>query len=399
MHRDYDYLIVGGGMVADAAANGIREQDAEGSIGIVGEETSAPFPRPALSKKLWTDPDFDLATADPDTARVTGAQLHLGERVVGVDPAVRRVETAAGDTFGYGELLLATGGHPTTLPDLPVGDRVLYYRTLDDYRRLRAAAADQPHVAVVGGGYIGSEIACALVQHGCRVTLVHPDQTLMETKFPAALARTFEDLFTGAGVEIRSGLSVESGVTSGDGVVLSLSDGSELSVDLVVVGLGIEPSSDYVDGVLDRADDGGIVVDEHLRTTAEHVHAAGDVASYPDKILGRTRVEHVDNAGEQGAMAGRVMAGSSETYDHTPMFYSDVFDHGYEAVGTLDSSLTVVEQHGEDGATIVYYLDEDQVRGVLLWDCDGGLDDARALLARADRPADAEDLRGTISCS
>ena len=164
----------------------------------------------------------------------------------------------------------------------------------------------------------------------------------------------------------------------------------------MVVGLGVEPATHFLPEEVELADDGGVVVDERLRTSAEDVHAAGDVATYPDPILGRTRVEHVDNATTMGAAAGRIMAGSEETYDHTPMFYSDVLGLGYQAVGTLDSSLeTFVERVG-DGA-VAYYLDDREVRGVLLWDLDEGVEEAKALLARHSRPADPADLAGTIT--
>lgn len=399
MHQDYDFLIIGGGMVADAAANGIREQGAAGSIGILGEEPDTPFPRPALSKKLWVDPDFGFDDAALSTSQKTGATIHLDCKVTGIDPEARTVTTAQGDTFGYGSLLLATGGHPRQIEGLRPDDRVLYFRTLADYRRLRELSADEPEVVVVGGGYIGSEIAAALVQHGCRVTVIHPDDVLGGSMFPADLAGAFQSAFTDAGVTVEGGLRVDTGSRDGDRVTLSISDGSEVSADVVVLGLGIEPAGGLLEGLAERADDGGIVVDERLRTTAEGVYAAGDVANYPDAILGRRRVEHVDNADAMGAAVGRIMAGSDEVYDHTPMFYSDVFDLGFEAVGTLDASLTtVVDDLGEDG-TVVYYLDDDAVRGVLLWNAGVDIGDAIALLAEGGPPSDPDSLKGRLTAS
>ncbi|WP_148613426.1 NAD(P)/FAD-dependent oxidoreductase [Nocardioides rubriscoriae] len=402
----YDFLIVGGGMVADAAARGIREQGSTGSIGVLGDEPTPPFPRPALSKKLWTDPDFTVADADPGTADETGAHVTLDTRVISVDPEAHEVTTEAGETVGYGALLIATGGHPTRLDGLEPSDRVLYYRTLTDYHRLRELVDvdPKPHVAVVGGGYIGSEIAAAMVGEGCRVTLLHPDDVLGQSTYPPRLAQDFEALFTDAGVDVRGGTRVEGGLQADDGVSLRLPGGETLEADVVVLGLGIRPSGEPISDAVERADDGGIVVDERLATTAPDVYAAGDVAQYPDKILGRRRVEHVDNADSMGAAVGRIMAGSDETYDHTPMFYSDLFGHGYEAIGTLDSSLETVEDRfasgdggdDDDESVVVYYLTDDEVVGVLLWDCDGGLDDATALLASHTRPADAHDLVGRI---
>ncbi|MBU2075229.1 MAG: NAD(P)/FAD-dependent oxidoreductase [Actinobacteria bacterium] len=392
----YDHLIIGGGMAADAAAHGIREQDPTASIGILGEEPTSPFPRPALSKKLWTDPDFTVENTALDTVGETGATFHPRTRVVAVDPEAHEVTTHGGDTVGYGRLLVATGGHPRTLTDLPGGDRVLYYRSLTDYHRLRVLADTRPHVAVVGGGYIGTEIAAALIGQGCRVTLLHPGDVLGAQMFPAELADGFERLFTDAGVEVRGGAKVSGGREGAGGVRLELESGDTVQADVVVVGLGVEPATHFLPEEVELADDGGVVVDEHLRTSAPDVYAAGDVASYPDPILGRTRVEHVDNATTMGTAAGRIMAGSEETYDHTPMFYSDVLGLGYQAVGSLDSSLeTFVERVGE--GAVAYYLDDEAVRGVLLWDLDEGVEEARALLARHSRPTDPADLAGTIT--
>lgn len=397
MHHDYDFLIIGGGMAADAAAKGIRKQGATGSIGIVGEEPTEPFPRPALSKKLWNDADFTEADAALDTAGKTGATVYLESRVVSVDPAAHVATTEGGDTFGYATLLVATGGHPRQIDGLEPSDRVIYFRTLTDYRRLRALAADKPDVVVVGGGYIGSEITAALAQHGCSVTVVHPDELLGARTFPASVSRRFHALFEDAGVQVHGGLRVQSGEQDGAAVTLHLSDGSSLRATLVVIGLGIEPAGAVLGDDVRHSEDGGIAVDERLATSAPDVYAAGDVAEYPDVILGRRRVEHVDNATTMGATAGRIMAGSEETYDHTPMFYSDVFGHGYEAVGTLDSSLETVVDERDGGATVVYYLDDDAVRGVLLWQCDSGLDEAIALLATHEGPQDPTSLIGTIA--
>lgn len=396
MHHDYDFLIIGGGMTADAAVKGVREREEQASIGILSSEADAPFPRPALSKDLWLDEDADLDGSFLGTADQAGVTVHLETTVTGIDPEAQTATTRSGDTFGYGKLLVATGGQPRRIEGLDPDDRVIYFRTVADYRRLRELAADRPEVVVVGGGYIGSEIAAALHQNDCRVTIIHPDDVLGGSMLPADVAATFQAAFTDAGVTVEGGLKVEGGSRDADRVTLRISDGSEVSADVVVLGLGIIPTGDLLDGLADRSEDGGVVVDEHLRTTAKDVYAAGDVAQYPDAILGRRRIEHEDNAVSMGGAAGRIMAGSDEVYDHTPMFYSDVFDHGFEAVGTLDSSLiTVVDDLGEDG-TVVYYLDDEALRGVLLWNAGADIDDAIELLAEA-RPEDPEELRGRLT--
>lgn len=227
--------------------------------------------------------------------------------------------------------------------------------------------------------------------------MVHPEQVLGDTRFPEPLAQRFQQLFVDAGVRLLSGTSVDGGEQRGDEVSLRLSDGGVLDVDVVVVGMGIEPAGDVLDGVAERSEDGGIVVDERLRTTAEGVFAAGDVAEYPDRILGRRRVEHVDNASAMGAAVGRIIAGSDETYDHTPMFYSDVLGHGFEAMGSTSTDLETVVDERADGRTVVYYLTDDEVAGVLVWDGDGHeLEGAEQLLAAHTRPANPVDLLGRL---
>lgn len=394
------YVIVGGGMVADAAARGIRSRDADGRIVVLGDDADAPYTRPALSKKLWTDPDFTEADNDAGTAGDTGADVRTSTRVAAVDTAARTVTTDAGDVVGYGMLLLATGGRTRTGP-VEDGERVVSFRTAEDYRHLRRLAGGGRHVAVVGGSYIGTEIAAALVQNDTRVTLVTPDEVLGSSMFPPELALHFQRMYADAGVTIRPRTRVSGGQARQDDVVLLLDDdGDPLTVDAVVLGLGIEPSTELAEAAGLAVDD-GVVVDEMLRTSDPHVYAAGDVAQYPDPVLGTTRVEHVDNAKTMGRAVGELMAGRTEPYDHTPFFYSQVLGTRYEAVGTLDGAArTVQDWQGDDGAGgrgVVYYLDEDsRVTGVLLWDVPDRTDEATRLLA--DGAAQTEEsLRGRIT--
>jgi 3-phenylpropionate/trans-cinnamate dioxygenase ferredoxin reductase subunit len=381
---DYRYLIVGGGMVADAAARGVRELDTDGTIGVLSEDVDRPYARPALSKKLWTDPDFSWDEKVDLHTEETGAEFLLGTRVVSIDRATKTVTTADGATHGYEQLLIATGGKPRGLPGLEPSDRVLDYRSAADYRRLRTLADAGAHVVVVGGGYIGTEIAAGVVQTGARVTLVDPDEVVGGAMFPDDLARAFQQRFVDHGVELRTGRRVTEGSQTADGVTLTLDDGSEVEADAVVVGLGIEPVTGLAADAGLTVDD-GIVVSSTLVTDDPAVFAAGDVARYPDRILGTRRVEHVDNAQQQGRQAGRNLADADETYDHTPMYYSNVFDMGYEAVGIVSADLRTVEDWQDPTVTgVVYYLDDDDtVRGVLLWNVSDKTDEARKVLAEA----------------
>ncbi len=398
MTTSFDYLIVGGGMVADAAARGIRERDPKGSIGILSEDMDEPYARPALTKKLWTDPSFSWDKTTLHTARDTGAEIHLETTVRSLDPAAHSATSTSGEKFEYGRLLIATGGHPKEI-DLPENDdRVIYFRSANDYRRLRDFADAHAHVGVIGGGYIGTELAAALVQNGASVTLIFPDDVLGGTVFPRELAEKFQKQFTDAGVKLRANSTVQTGSGGADAITLTLKDGSTLDVDAVVSGLGIEPAIHIADAAGIAVDD-GILVDERLRTSAPDVFAAGDVASYPDAILGRRRVEHVDNAKEMGAAAGRIMAGDDSPYDYTPYYYSVVFDSSYEAVGTLDASLNVIEDWAVPlKSGVLYYLDGSETRGVLLWNVSGKRDAARKVLSRAE-PASRDELVGAIPVS
>ncbi|MEX0153667.1 NAD(P)/FAD-dependent oxidoreductase [Microbacterium sp. LMI1-1-1.1] len=392
----FDYLIVGGGMVADTAARGIREVDAAGTIGIVSDDVDEPYTRPALSKKLWTDDEFTWDQVPLGTADDTGAQILLRTRVTAVRPDAHEVDTDAGDTITYTRLLLATGGTPIPLPvdDRTDGERALSFRTAEDYRRLRALAKDVDRIAVVGGGYIGSELAAALTQNDVHTVLIHTGSVLGDAVFPPALAERFEALFRDHGVEIVAGSKVTGGEVDATGARLELENGDEVRADAVVSGLGIQVASDLAEHAgLDVGD--GVVVDAQLRTSVDDVFAAGDVASYPDRILGRRRVEHVDNANEMGKAAGRNLAGAREPYTHTPYYYSAVFGVRYEAVGTLDASLETVEDWADADRGVVYYLDDGRVVGVLLWAVEDARDAARAVLAEGDTLT-RDDLIGRI---
>ena len=193
--------------------------------------------------------------------------------------------------------------------------------------------------------------------------------------------------------------SVESGEQTDGGVRIRLEDGTDVAADGAVIGVGVLPRTGLAEAAGLEVDN-GIVVDDHLRTSAEDVYAAGDVASYPDALLGRRRVEHVDHAEKSGEHAGKVMAGADAAYDYTPFFWSDILDAGYEAIGETSSKLDLVEdwKDGEIGTGVVYYLKAGQVRGVLLWNVWDSVDAARELIAEtADQPvADPEKLRGRI---
>jgi NADPH-dependent 2,4-dienoyl-CoA reductase/sulfur reductase-like enzyme len=389
MHK-YDYLIVGGGMTADAAARGIREVDASGTIGIISNEEDAPYSRPPLSKALWKGEPEQTVWRGTDSVGVT---LHLERSATTLDSAGRKVTDDKGDAYQYGSLLLATGATPRhfSFPD----DGVIYYRTLRDYRRLRALASKEARFAVIGGGFIGSEIAAALRMNEREVVMIIPESGVSARVFPPDLAQFLVDYYRQKGVAVHTGASV-SGMDMASGKTTVRTSAGAFTVDGVVAGIGVAPNVALAGQAGIEAKD-GIPIDERLRTSRDGIFAAGDVASFLNTALGtRQRVEHEDNALTMGKAAGRSMAGDETPYDHTPFFYSDLFDLGYEAVGMLDARLETFPDWKEPFREgVVYYLDKGRVRGVLLWNTWGQVDAARALIADA-RPVIKESLRGRL---
>lgn len=400
VQESYDYVIVGGGVAAASAVKGIRSQDSSGTIAVLGSEPDPPVYRPDLSKTLWLEDDksLDDSWLAGDLEDDDHVDLVLDTTVTELDPDAHAVRLADGSRVGYGKLLLATGAEPRVLEVAP-GPKVVYYRTAADYQRLRAAVDAGSHVVVVGGGYIGSELASALVQNDVRVTLVLDLEDVQEQMFPRALAASLTKAFADRGVTVVHGTVASGGETDG-GVQVTLDDGTEISADAAVIGVGVIPRTGLAEAAGIEVDN-GIVVDDHLRTSATDVYAAGDVASYPDALLGRRRVEHVDHAEKSGEAAGRAMAGADEAYDYTPFFWSDILDYGYEAVGEVTSRNDMVEdwKDGQLGTGVVYYLRSGQVRGVLLWNVWDSVDQARELIREtADSPVeDVDSLRGRIA--
>ncbi|QIK83486.1 NAD(P)/FAD-dependent oxidoreductase [Sanguibacter sp. HDW7] len=405
--ESFDHVIVGAGVAADAAARGIREVDPDATILVLGPEPDEPYDRPPLTKDLWRpDPP---ASIDLGTAAATGVTVRTGRAVTALDTAARTVTTDDGTTIGYERLVLATGGTPRTLTPEPVAG-VGTFRSLEDYRRVRVLADAGNHVVVVGGGFVGLELACGLAGSAARVTLVITQDRPAEHLVPQVLVDRLEEGLRSRGVEIlthRRAVTAEPGAP-GTGPVLVLDDSSWVESDAIVVGLGVVPADGLArDAGLDV--DGGIVVDETLRTSDPYVRAAGDVARYPDPVLGLVRIEHVDNAHATGRSAGRANAAErlgqpAEPHTHTPFFYSDWFDDGWEAVGTLDMRLTVVEDWapGTPGAAgVVYHVSDDgALRGVMLWNVWDRAARATELLAELGSPGSVPDpaaLRGRIT--
>lgn len=387
----YKYLIIGGGITAASAARGIREVDAEGSIGIISREAAPPYNRPPLTKGLWKGKALESIWRKMDKF---GAEMLLAREVEAIDPGEKRVVDSEGESHTYEKLLLATGATPRKLGF--GGDEVLYYRTVEDYRRLLALTEEGERFAVIGGGFIGSEITAALAMNGKKVTMVLPGKGIGERMFPADLMMFVNDYYREKGVEVLLGKRATGLEQQGVRYVLQMQSGQEVLADGVVAGIGVEPNVGLADAVGLKVSD-GIEVDEMLRTSAPDIYAAGDVAAYWDDVLGeRRRVEHEDNANKMGRQVGHIMAGQEEKWTHMPSYYSDMFDLGYEGVGDVDARLETVADWKEPYREgVVYYLREGRVRGALLWNVWGQVEAARKLIAEPG-PFGVEDLKGRI---
>lgn len=390
--RHYAYLIVGGGMAADAAVKAIRSIDQEWEVCVVSAEGFPPYKRPPLTKKLWQGKPVEsiwLGTEDQ------GIKIELNRRIASIDPAAKRVTDAESEEYGFDKLLIATGGTPRRLPF--ESDAVIYYRTFDDYIRLRELADSGERFVVVGAGFIGSEIAAALAMNGKKVTMVFPEATIGARIYPDDLASFVTSYYRDKGVEIVSGETLTAVETTNGKHVARTSSSIEIEADGIIAGLGITPNTQLAEAA-GLATENGILVDENLRAGHEDIFAAGDVANFHNYALGRrTRVEHEDNAITMGKFAGEAMAGDIKPYTHLPYFYSDLFELGYEAVGDTSAKLETFADWKEPFREgVVYYLSEGCVKGVLLWNVWDKVPAARELIAESG-PFSKDQLKGRIS--
>lgn len=364
-------------MCADAAVEGIRQIDDLGSVGVISAENDPPYNRPPLTKGVWKDKNLDKIWRETSPKQ---ADLHLGRKVTQLELWRRQVRDTSGEIFAFDTLLLATGGRPRRLPF--GGEDVIYYRTVADYKRVKELADKGGKIAIIGSGFIGSELAASLSAAGVDVVMIFRGPGIGSHMFPADLSEFLNDYYRDRGVTLMSDEQVVAVQRQQGGFVVRTASNKTLQVAGVVAGLGIEPNDELASSVGLRVDS-GIVVDEFLRTSHPDIFAAGDVACFYNPALKkRIRVEHEDNANTMGKLAGRNMAGYPHRYTHLPYFYSDLFDLGYEAVGETDSKLSVAADWKEQFREgVLYYQRDGVVRGVLLWNVWGHVDAARNLIA------------------
>jgi 3-phenylpropionate/trans-cinnamate dioxygenase ferredoxin reductase subunit len=390
---NYKYLIIGGGLTGDAAARGIRAVDPQGSIGLFTGEPDPPYKRPLLSKGLWKGKTLDQAWCGTDKL---GVDIHLATKIVRIDPARMKALDSKGVEYTYEKMLLATGGIPRRLPF--ASEKILYFRTMQDYLRLRGMTESGRRFAVIGGGFIGSEIAAALAMNGKQAVMIFPETAIGERIYPPALAQHLTRYFREKGVEVWNQEQVLGIAEGAENTRLTLKGKGEITVDGVIAGIGILADTGLAREAKMEIEEGGVAVNDRLQTGAPGVHAAGDAAAIFQPDLGSfQRVEHEDNALKMGEAAGRSMAGDASPYRHLPFFYSDLFDAGYEAVGELDSRSEIYADWFEPFQKgVIYYLKAGRVRGVLTWNIFGRMDDARKLIAEPG-PFNPADLKNRIA--
>jgi len=395
--KQYKYIIIGGGMTGSSAVMGIRKNDQAGTIAMFSDEIYPPYNRPPLTKGLWDGKSVDDIVRPMEKYNI---DLYLNTKVVELNPQEKWIATKDGQKYQYQKLLLASGGDPIHLPDAP--DGLIYYRTRADYEQLQRLTQSKDKFCVIGGGFIGSEIAAALAKQGKDVSMIFPEIGISGLRFPDDLAEFLNDYYRENDVKVHNGYLADSISKVGDQfqVVYKSADNGETTeetFDAVIVGIGIKPNTTLAEEAGLSVDD-GVLVNKFLQTDDPDIFAAGDVCRFEDVALGeKIRVEHEDNANTMGMHAGLNMSGELEKYDHQPFFYSDLFDLGYEAVGELDKNYDIVEDWIEPFKKgTIYYLDNGKVRGVIFWNLWGKVDDGRELI-RKGKTYQREDLLGMFS--
>jgi 3-phenylpropionate/trans-cinnamate dioxygenase ferredoxin reductase component len=375
MTDDRGFVIIGASLVGAKAAETLREEGFGGRITLIGEEPVRPYERPPLSKEyLQGKAEADVAFVhDPAYYDKHDIDLRLSTPVRGLEPAGREVVLASGERLGYDAVLLATGATPRRLaiPGAGLGG-VHYLRTMADAERLRAAITGANRVVVIGGGWIGCEVAASARQLGADVALVEMGRLPLERVLGPELGAFYHDVHADQGVELHFGSGLET-LRGADRVEeVRLADGTALPADVVVAGVGVTPRVELAEAA-GLALDNGVVTDEYLAASAAGVFAAGDVASAWHPVFARRiRLEHWSSALNQGPVAARNMLGTRTPYEQIPYFYSDQYDIGMEYSGYASGWDQVVFRGDPAGREfIAFWLNDGRVvagMNVNVWD-------------------------------
>lgn len=384
--QEFQYLIVGGGLTAVSAVDGIREVDARGSIAVLTEEAIAPYHRPPLSKEYLQAPEAprELLYVKPDGwfEDQEGLELRTGDAVVSIDPRMLTMTTASGEVFKGERILLATGGRPRTLSmPGPRLERVFTLRSVEDAEAIRDAALDAESALLIGAGFIGMELSASLRKFDVDPHVIEYRERVWPAMLPEAVAGFMQAYFEKRGVRFRLGTRVEE-LRGSERVESAILDtGEEIPCDLVVQGVGLLPN-DELASAAEMAVQDGIVVDRFCETSHGHIYAAGDVARFPDPISGEpARVEHWDHAKAQGRLAGRNMAGRREAYDHLSYFFTNAFDLSINVFGRpAISDQSIVSGVLGSARSVVYCASEGRLCGTILINANDALDECRELV-------------------
>jgi 3-phenylpropionate/trans-cinnamate dioxygenase ferredoxin reductase subunit len=395
MMKKTKYLIIGGGMAADSAVRGIRSIDQEASISLISNESVPPYNRPPLSKGLWEGKSIEKIWRHTEKQHV---DISLDTEIVNLNLSSKSVSDNLGNEILFEKVLLVTGTSPRKFPF--GGDSINYLRYLKDFENLKLVVDQKDRFTVIGGGFIGSEIAASLSLLGKRVTIIFPERWMNQRIFPAEISSHIHDVFIQHDVNIMAGISVTGLEEQGEEKIVHLNTKEGISQNLisdgVIAGLGVIPNTKLAQDA-GLAVENGIRVNSHFQTENAYVFSAGDVANYPDYYLKKNRrVEHEDHANMSGMLAGKNMTGAGQSYEYLPYFYSDLYDIGYEAVGELDSSFDVIidwEEPFKKGT--LYYQRELKIVGVLFWNNWGKLDKAREIILKG-KNFSKNDLFGLI---
>lgn len=357
------YIILGGGMVAGYAAKELATRGLPaGGLTIISADDALPYERPPLSKGFLAGKDTEagILINSPESYEKQGIAVRLRTTIASVDSDRKQLRSSSGELFHYETLLVATGARPRRL-DCPGKDlpNVFYLRSLDDSRKIRARAETAKRAAVIGGGFIGMEVASVLSQKGIETTLIVREDRVWNRVFTPAMSEFFEGYYATHGVKLFKNEGV-SALRGGDRLDVSLSSGHEISCDMVVAGVGASPVTELL---ANSGVENGIVVNEYLETNQRGVFAAGDVANYADKIFQkRRRVEHWDNAVSQAQHWASVVSGDRQPFLHVPYFFSDVFDLSYELWGDSEGATeTVARGDPSTNSFSVWWIKRDRV--------------------------------------
>lgn len=356
---DRGMVIVGAGECGTRAAFALREEGYAGTVTLIGAERHLPYERPPLSKGAMAGDQLKLIAAEQRFADA-GIALVRGADVTSIDRVARSATLSTGSTIPYDRLLLATGARPRRLPAAQGVAGCVYLRTHDDAQAIAARLSADARVAIIGGGFIGLELAAAARRHGAAVTVIEAVPRLLSRAVPAVIAAVIEETHRRSGVDVLLGAMIGELGRAGSAVRIDFTDGDTIEADLVVIGIGAVPNTELA-AAAGFAVDNGIAVDAGLATADPSIFAAGDCCSFPLALYGgrRVRLEAWRNAQEQGALAARNMLGRGELHAAVPWFWSEQYDLSLQIAGLPDEGATTVRRDMADDAFILFHLAAD----------------------------------------